>query len=284
MFLNKFIMTTSSFRFPFTLALAHMISCSIFCRVVFYIAPKLKFSHAGSVHPQLAWHFFGISALFAVSLLCSNAALESLDVATIQILKALNPAIIYLIGIVSKVEALSARMLSIVLTICLGIFISVRGSPKFHSSGLALQVVSIMADSTRYIRLQGLLQSQHLKLDALNILSVVAPTAAVLLWVPASYFEFLDICSNAVDLHRSLYLVATSCVLACVLNITSNAFIGATSALTMSVAGVMKDVFMITSSVVTFGSSVSPVEGVGFAVTLAASFAYNWTKLQMNSK
>lgn len=280
-FLNKFILTSTPFHFPLTLALLHMIACTCLCNWFFYLAPERQSKQADSAFDaKLAFQLVGISALFAVSLLCSNSALTRLDVATIQVLKSLNPPMIYLIGIWTGVEMISARTASILVAIGTGIVFSVRGSPQFHASGIALQTISIIADSTRYIRLQGLLQSKHLNLDSLNVLRVVAPSTAVILWIPASYLEFSEIFFAENSLKLALVWVVLSCTLACCLNITSNAFIRSTSALTMSVTGVIKDVCMIAISIVVGGADVSFEECAGFAITLAGSCAYNLSKIR----
>lgn len=276
-FLNKYVLATSSFKYPISLALLHMLSCTIICHITFLVAPSLKNPQANIFSDvRTTCQFLGISALFAFSLTCSNAALGSLDVATVQIFKALNPVMIYAIGVISGLDVISLRTTTILLLICTGVVVSVRGALEFHSKGLILLLFSITADSTRYICLQTVLQSRHVKLDALNVLSVVAPTTAVLVWLPASYIEFPHM--TTIAWHAPAILVAASCILACLLNVASNAFIHATSALTMSVAGVLKDVVMITSSVVFLNTSVTPLEYFGYSLTMVASFVYSCSK------
>lgn len=76
------------------------------------------------------------------------------------------------------------------------------------------------------------------------------------------------------DLRMMAPIFIASSFLAFGLNVCSFAYIKTTSALTMSVSGVVKDVLMIGLSCVLFGSAISWHQCAGFSVAVFGTIAY----------
>lgn len=273
--LNKYILSATNFRFVISLAFSHMLVATVLCRIVFAFRPKWKNEILpGNQSADLQLRVCVIAALFATSLTASNAALARLDVSSVQMIKALNPAIIYAIGVIRTIERPSWRLVGSLSVICGGILYSVQGVLAFQPIGFLLQIVSILADGARYVCLQVTLQSCSNGLDPINVLHMVAPIASVVLWAVGSFWEFPKMHLVPSELCETLPLVLASSILAFALNICSYVYIKATSALTMSVSGILKDVMMIEISVAYFGSNVSSNQCAGYLVAISGTLAY----------
>lgn len=273
--LNKYILSSTPFKFIIALAFAHMMVATLLCRIVFLITPnsRIEIPH-GDQSAHMYTRFCVIAALFATSLVASNAALARLDVASVQMIKALNPAVIYALGILSKMERPSWSVLGALSVICGGVIYAVQGVLRFQLFGFALQIIAILADGTRYLYLQATLQSSEGGMDPINILHMIAPIAAVFLWAAGSMWEFAQMRLVVYNLLACLPLVAVSSLLAFTLTMCSYAYIKATSALTMSVSGIVKDVLMIGMLVTYLDAKVSWKQCVGYFIAIGGTAAY----------
>lgn len=272
--LNKYILSLTSFKYVFLLAFAHMTSSAILCRVVFAIAPRICTRQDVSPSSNLSSSILAIASLLSISLISSNAALLRLDVATVQMIKAVNPALIYVFGVLHGIEKAGWPIVGAIAVICGGVVFSVYDAARFHPIGVLFQIVSITCDSGRYICLQSLLQASGAKLDAINVLHMIAPVAAAFLWTAASIWEIPAVRFDEQNWRMIVPLLCASSMLAFALNMCSYAYIKATSALTMSVSGIIKDVFMIALSFILFGSHVTWQQCVGFGIAIYGTALY----------
>jgi hypothetical protein len=271
---NKYILTYTPFKYVFALALAHMLGATSLCKLAFFVRPGLRLYPPDSDAIELQWRFGVIAGLFAASLLAANGALSRLDVASVQMIKAINPVVIYVLGVVAKVERPSWSIAGALAIICGGVAYAVKGAVKLHPLGCLLQLLATLADSTRHLYIQATLQSYTEQLDAINALDMIAPIASAFLWTAGSFIEFPHMRLDPSDLARCLPLMLYSCILAFALNVSSYAYIKATSALTMSVSGIIKDVLMIVVSVAYFGSAFRWNQCLGYGTAVVGTMCY----------
>lgn len=144
----------------------------------------------------------------------------------------------------------------------------------FQPVGVFLQVFALVADGIRFMYLQATMQACTDALDPINVLDRLSPIASVFLWAAGSIVEFPNLQLGLSELYVIAPLVLGSCVLAFGLNISSYAYIKATSALTMSVSGIFRDVMLIGMSVAYLGSTVTGKQGAGYFVAIAGTLAY----------
>lgn len=272
---NKYILSNTTFRYIFALALAHMLSAMVMCRGLFIVKPNLKQGHiAAQESPNVFLRFCVIAGLFAASLTSANAALSRLDIASVQMIKAVHPAVIYLLGISCRVERLALGMCACIVVICGGVMLAVEGAIMFQPMGVLLQLFALVADGVRFLYLQSTMQACTDALDPINVLARVAPIASAFLWTAGSICEFPGMRLGMSELNTIIPLVLISCLLAFGLNLSSYAYIQATSALTMSVSGIFRDLMLIGISVAYFGSNVTGRQCAGYATAIGGTLAY----------
>jgi len=285
---NKYILSHTTFKYIFALALAHMLSASAMCRGFFFLKPDLMQGNSSHEEtPHLFLRFCVIAGLFAASLTSANAALARLDVASVQMIKAIHPAVIYLLGISCGIEHISWSICMCIAIICGGVMLAVQGAIVLQPVGVLLQMVALVTDGVRFLYLQATMQACTDALDPISVLDRVSPIASVFLWTAGSIVEFPSMHVGLSTLHLIGPLVLASSILAFGLNLSSYAYIKATSALTLSVSGIFRDVMLIGISVAYFGSSVTSNQCAGYLVAIAGTLAYlkcREDQLQQNTR
>jgi drug/metabolite transporter (DMT)-like permease len=222
-----------------------------------------------------------VAGLFALSLWASNTAYVHLSVAFIQMLKALMPVSVYTVGCVIGIEKYSRARFFNMIVVTLGVAIASYGELNFHTFGFCVQMVAILAETCRIVLVQIILGKAKLKLNSITTLYYVSPACFVFLFAPFALFELSPI-TNDLKLSRSAHHSATimfaNATCAFALNAAVYLLIGKTSALTMNIAGVVKDFFLIWLSAVIFESPISSLQIVGFSLAVGGVFYYNYSK------
>ncbi len=128
-----------------------------------------------------------------------------------------------------------------------------------------------------------LLQSRGLKLNPITTLYYVSPCCFVFLLVPFFGLELLKVVNDDDVLVNPFYMITNAAVAFC-LNMAVFLLIGKTSALSMNVAGVIKDWALIGISFFVFGDPVSSVNLGGYLVAFLAVCYYNYDKYRSKNR
>jgi hypothetical protein len=279
--LNKYILTVLGFKHVYTLALSHMAITSCLSSVVMHI-PMLsgRLASVNDLPARIHGRFFVLGLIFALSLVFATQALIYMDVPSVQMTKTMNPAIIYIGSLATGLDDFSLPTIFSVAIVCGGVAISLHGASNFTAAGLGFQATAMALDCFRLVWLQRIMQHDDLRLDAFTTLSLLAPYAVVVLWCLAAWFELETIVNTYADQPSIAVWILVSSGLAFSLNWTSFAFIRATSALNVSLMGVVKDVLLIFVGSRLFDSPLSTQQCIGYSIAVAGMLAYNHLKRQ----
>eukprot|EP00877_Chromochloris_zofingiensis_P006142 jgi/Chrzof1/1781/Cz10g20260.t1 len=275
--LNKYILdpTLGGFPYPLALTCTHMAFCSVLSWVfvssgTVEAKPIDSDTYIRSVLP--------VGGLFALTLWLGNAAYLYLNVSFIQMLKACMPLLVYLVGAAFGTEQLHCKTLLNLLVVVLGILMASYGELHFVVLGVALQIASIFTESIRLTLVQILLQAKGVKLNPITTMYHIAPVCFVCLIVPFAFWEAESLVTHGVTVGAGVLLASAASAFA--LNVSIFLLIGKTSALTMNVAGVVKDWLLIGLSCILYGSVVTTMQLVGYSIALAGVFYYNYNKVK----
>ena len=229
--------------------------------------------------------FLPVSLFFAVSLVLSNKAYIYLAVSYIQVnlnniitlnfvnffdsvcyinvqmLKAFTPVAVLIFSFVAGLEQPSYTEVHIVLIICVGVALTSVGESFFSWTGFTFQSLAILAESSRLV-LTNLLMKQ-LKLDPLSSLYYIAPLCAVFTGLACLIFEFQDLPFERMQTTDFLVIMLVNGIVAFTLNVAVVLLISNTSALVLTLAGIIKDILLVVLSVTVFGSPVTPLQYAG---------------------
>lgn len=181
-----------------------------------------------------------IGALFSGSLVLSNMAYLTLSVSFIQMLKAFMPVAVLMISFAFGLKQLSGPLFGIVAAISFGVAMASYGEVAFAMEGFICQVLAIGFESSRLVMVQVLLQG--LKMDPLVSLYYFAPVCAC---INACLIPFTEGFAPFFDLGRlGPFVLLTNGGVAFALNVAAVFLIGAASSLTLTLAGVLKDILL----------------------------------------
>lgn len=273
---NKYVLSEAGFKYPLALTMIHMSFCSVaaFLIVRCGVVPRVKITmqiYARRVMP--------IGLLFSLTLWFSNASYLYLSVAFIQMVKAMTPCLVYLVGVVFGIEIFSLRKMVNMCVITLGVGVASWGELNFNWLGAALLLGAIMFEAARVVSIQILLQSQDIKFNPIQTLYYLSPICLVFLSLPFSYFEAPELhTSTNLNINISFGVLLGNAFLAFALNLSVFLLIDKTSALTMNVAGVVKDWILIYLSSILFKTSVTSLQLWGYSLAFLGVAYYNYNK------
>ncbi|KAJ8461192.1 hypothetical protein OPV22_034118 [Ensete ventricosum] len=281
---NKYILDPRMYGWPFPISLTmiHMAFCSA---VAFLVVRVLRLVEAPS-SPSMTRAFYlssvvPIGALYSLSLWFSNSAYMYLSVSFIQMLKALMPVAVYSIGVFFKKESFKSASMLNMLSISFGVAIAAYGEARFDVTGVSLQLGAVAFEATRLVLIQILLTSKGISLNPITSLYYVAPCCLACLLVPWSFVELPVLRARpAASIRPDLLIFGTNSLCAFALNLAVFLLVGKTSALTMNIAGVVKDWLLIAFSWSVIRDTVTAVNLFGYAIAFLGVGYYNHVKLQ----
>eukprot|EP00928_Gymnodinium_smaydae_P035103 TRINITY_DN24765_c0_g3_i1.p1 TRINITY_DN24765_c0_g3~~TRINITY_DN24765_c0_g3_i1.p1 ORF type:complete len:486 (-),score=126.83 TRINITY_DN24765_c0_g3_i1:200-1657(-) len=214
--------------------------------------------------------------LLTTTLALGNRAYLYLSVSLIQMVKAGMPMLVYLVSCILGVEAVSSKVAGAVVAILVGVSMTVMGEIQLNLTGLAILGVSSVAESFRLVSLKLMLSSKGISLDPLSGLLFYAPMC----------FVSLFILGIATGEFRNAMLVSNPPIaqlllnggVACGLNLASVFLLQKASATTLTVCGVVKDGAIVALSLLLLQNTITPLQIVGFMITVAAVRLYNQLK------
>eukprot|EP00897_Mesotaenium_endlicherianum_P001105 jgi/Mesen1/10996/ME000097S10570 len=269
---NKYILDKKMYNwgYPISLTMIHMAFCStlavLLVRVLRWVEPI-------SMSPEMyLTSVVPIGALYSLSLWFSNSAYMYLSVSFIQMLKALMPVAVYSIGILVKKETFRGVTMTNMVCISIGVAIAAFGEANFNPVGVLLQLGAVAFEATRLVLIQGI------TLNPITSLYYIAPCCLLFLTIPWFLVEFPRL--HFATAQPDLLTFGTNSMCAFALNLAVFLLIGKTSALTMNVAGVVKDWLLIAFSWSVISDRVTAVNLIGYGLAFAGVCWYNHTKLQ----
>lgn len=277
---NKWVLSFSGFPYPVALTLWHMFFCSA---LAFGI---VKMGYVETINMSSETYLKAvvpIGACYAGTLWLGNAAYLYLSVSFIQMLKALMPVAVFVVGCAFGTEKYNGGTLVNMLIVSLGVAIASLGELNFVVIGVVLQMCSICTESTRLVLVQILLQRRGLKLNPITTLYYIAPCCFGFLLLPFAMLEAPKIMNDPSVVFSPAVFISNAAA-AFALNMAVFLLIGKTSALTMNIAGVVKDWMLIGLSVLMYASPVTPLNLGGYFIAFLAVCLYNYRKLQSMKK
>ncbi|MED6179876.1 hypothetical protein PIB30_004931 [Stylosanthes scabra] len=276
---NKYILDRKMYNWPYPISLTmiHMAFCS---SLAYILVRVLKLVEPVSMSRDLYLRsVVPIGALYSLSLWFSNSAYIYLSVSFIQMLKALMPVAVYSIGVLFKKEGFKNETMANMLSISFGVAIAAYGEAKFDAWGVSLQLMAVAFEATRLVLIQILLNSKGISLNPITSLYYIAPCCLVFLSIPWLIMEYPSLRDNS-SFHLDFVIFGTNSFCAFALNLAVFLLVGKTSALTMNVAGVVKDWLLIAFSWSVIKDTVTPVNLIGYGLAFLGVAYYNHSKLQ----
>jgi len=207
------------------------------------------------------------------------------NVAFLQMMKQANVVLVYVASLAVGLEFFRLRNIGVLCFILVGTTMNIVGEIQLSLVGCLLQSSSQCFEVSRLILQSMLLSGKGIKLDVLTYNLVVMPLCflalASFISIEAMFPEKFAVGLKApaweeVVKHR--YLLLANMLLAFVLNVSIALFIKFSSAISMVLANVLKDIMVVLTSVVLLNEVVSAWQMIGFAVQIIGVFTWSMMK------
>ncbi|XP_070052194.1 probable sugar phosphate/phosphate translocator At3g17430 isoform X2 [Nicotiana tomentosiformis] len=194
-------------------------------------------------------------------------------------LKALMPVATFVMAVICGTDKLRCDVFLNMLLVSVGVVISSYGEIHFNIVGTVYQVTGIFAEALRLVLTQVLLQKKGLTLNPITSLYYIAPCSFIFLFVPWYLLEKPEMEVSQIQFNFWIFFSNALCALA--LNFSIFLVIGRTGAVTIRVAGVLKDWILIALSTLIFPeSTITTLNITGYAVALCGVVMYNYLKIK----
>ncbi|KAH0744153.1 hypothetical protein KY290_032146 [Solanum tuberosum] len=280
-FFNKWVLSSKEINFPYPLGLTllHMVFSSILCFMLTKVLKIMKVEEGMTLDIYIN-SVIPIGAMFAMTLWLGNTAYLYISVSFAQMLKAIMPVAVFILGVAAGLEMMSCRMLLIMSVISLGVLVASYGEIDINWVGVVYQMGGVVGEALRLIFMEILVKRKGLKLNPISVMYYVSPCSALCLLVPWIFLEKPKMDEQRTWSFQPLILTLNSlCTFA--LNLSVFLVIQHTSALTIRVAGVVKDWVVVLLSALLFADTkLTLINLFGYAIAIAGVAAYNNHKLK----
>jgi hypothetical protein len=217
--------------------------------------------------------------MFAFSLVCSNQAAMRLTVSFVQMVKAATPMLVLGVAAWAGTERATLNLIVIVSLMTLGVGIASYGELSFDAVGMALQVAALTVEAFRLQAIQLLMQKVLPRGSSpFAALSFFAPVCFLLL-LPWSLLTEPRALAALAGSQRTQGLLLLNALSALGLNGAVVWLVSFESGpLTLTLAGVLKDVALIVTSVWLFGNRLTLVQLGGYSLALLGLNCYHLVK------
>lgn len=181
-------------------------------------------------------------------------------------LKAFTPVAVLVFSFIVGLEKSTCMEFYIVLVICVGVAMTSVGELNFSMTGFVFQAAAIVAEASRLVLTNILLK--QLKLDPLSSLYYIAPLCTVFISIAFFLFEYDSLPWDTIYTYNFAGMMLVNGAVAFTLNVAVVMLISNTSALVLTLAGIVKDILLVVLSVIVFQSPVSTLQMIGYAVAL----------------
>jgi drug/metabolite transporter (DMT)-like permease len=271
---NKWLLDTLNFRYPVILTTYHLTFSTIITQVMARWTPYLDGRKTVKMTARVYIRaVVPIGIFFSLSLICGNLTYLYLSVAFIQMLKATTPVAVLISGWILGVSAPNLKQFLNVSAIVVGVIIASMGEIHFVTVGVLFQMGGIIFEALRLTMVQRLLSSADYKMDPLVSLYYFAPICAVMNGVVALIWE-VPHCTMAEVYHVGLFTFFLNGLCAFMLNVSVVFLIGKTSAVVLTLCGVLKDILLVGASMMIWGTQVSPLQFFGYSIALGGMVYY----------
>ncbi|CAA0841471.1 Probable sugar phosphate/phosphate translocator [Striga hermonthica] len=229
----------------------------------------------------------------------SNASLVFISVTFATMCKSASPIFLLLFAFAFRLESPSAKLLGIILVISIGILLTVAKETEFEFWGFIFVTLAAVMSGFRWTMTQILLQLFRLFYICVNVhtfplflglknpltlMSYVTPVMAIatallsLMFDPWQDFRESDYFNSSWHIAKSSLLMFFGGTLAFFMVLTEYILVSVTSAVTVTIAGVVKEAVTILVAVLYFHDEFTWLKGVGLLTIMVGVSLFNWYK------
>jgi solute carrier family 35 protein C2 len=215
-----------------------------------------------------------------------NMSLKFVSLTFYTMCKSSSLAFVLLFAFLFRLETPTWRLVAIIATMTLGVILMVFGEVEFKLGGFFLVISAAFFSGFRWSLTQILLLRNPATSNPFSSIFFLSPVMFITLFgiaVPVeglgALFEGLRVLSEEWGVIMTpLFLLFPGCI-AFAMTASEFALLKRTSVVTLSIAGIFKEVLTISAASVVFQDKLTAINLIGLITTLAAIIAYNYIKI-----
>ncbi|KAL4361166.1 hypothetical protein GQ457_04G034020 [Hibiscus cannabinus] len=215
----------------------------------------------------------------------SNASLVFISVTFATMCKSAAPIFLLLFAFAFRLESPSFKLFGIMMVISVGVLLTVARETEFDFWGFVFVMCAAVMSGFRWCMTQILLQKEDYGLkNPLTFMSYVTPVMAVATVVlslfldPWHEFRSNNYFNSSWHLARTCFLMLFGGTLAFFMVLTEYILVSVTSAVTVTIAGVVKEAVTILVAVFYFHDDFTWLKGAGLLTIMIGVGLFNWYK------
>nr|GMC70369.1 probable sugar phosphate/phosphate translocator At1g06470 [Ipomoea batatas]GMC72704.1 probable sugar phosphate/phosphate translocator At1g06470 [Ipomoea batatas]GMC76795.1 probable sugar phosphate/phosphate translocator At1g06470 [Ipomoea batatas]GME13017.1 probable sugar phosphate/phosphate translocator At1g06470 [Ipomoea batatas] len=221
----------------------------------------------------------------------SNESLVFITVTFATMCKSAAPIFLLFFAFAFRLESPSFKLFGIILIISVGILLTVAKETEFQFWGFILVMLAAFMSGFRWTMTQILLQKETYGLkNPLTLMSYVTPVMALstallsLFLDPWNEFSKSHHFNSSWHITRSCLLMLFGGTLAFFMVLTEFILVSVTSAVTVTIAGVVKEAVTILVAVFYFHDEFTWLKGLGLGTIMVGVSLFNWYKYKKLQK
>lgn len=247
-------------------------------------------SHKFETNVVISWRDYFLRVVptafgTAMDVNLSNASLVFISVTFATMCKSAAPIFLLLFAFAFRLETPSVKLSGIILIISSGVLLTVAKETEFDFWGFILVMLAAVMSGFRWCMTQILLQKEAYGLkNPLTLMSYVTPVMAAatallsLALDPWDEFRENKYFDNSMHILRSSLLMLFGGALAFFMVLTEYVLVSVTSAVTVTIAGVVKEAVTILVAVLYFHDKFTWLKGLGLFTIMVGVSLFNWYK------
>ncbi|KAI0860719.1 triose-phosphate transporter family-domain-containing protein [Xylaria cubensis] len=303
---NKWMFDSGQLNFPFPLFTTsmHMLVQFSLASLVLYFIPSLRPTNSArnsdlgrSRHesepdrPIMTKLFYftrigPCGAATGLDIGLGNTSLKFITLTFYTMCKSSALAFVLLFAFLFRLETPTWRLVGIIATMTAGVIMMVAGEVEFHLGGFALIISSAFFSGFRWGLTQILLLRHPATSNPFSSIFFLTPimfATLLLIAVPVegfpNFWNGIKTLSQEWGVLKTPLLLLFPGTIAFLMTASEFALLQRSSVVTLSIAGIFKEVVTIIVAALVFDDRLTPINISGLLVTLVAIIAYNYIKL-----
>ncbi|TLD26512.1 hypothetical protein PspLS_04469 [Pyricularia sp. CBS 133598] len=291
------------FRFPMFTTSIHMVIQFALSSLVLYFFPSLRprngyksdmgqSRHESEPERPIMTKWFYLTrigpcgAATGLDIGLGNTSLRFITLTFYTMCKSSSLAFVLMFAFLFRLETPTWRLVAIIATMTAGVVMMVAGEVEFKLGGFFLVISAAFFSGFRWALTQILLLRNPATSNPFSSIFFLAPIMFLTLFTIAVFVEGLG---ELVEGFKALAaakgaLAAPAIVIfpgaiAFAMTVSEFALLQRTSVVTLSIAGIFKEVVTITAASLVFGDTLTIINISGLVVTIGAIGAYNYIKI-----
>lgn len=200
--------------------------------------------------------------------------------------KSSSLAFVLLFAFLFRLETPTWRLVAIIATMTLGVVLMVFGEVQFSMGGFALVISAAFFSGFRWALTQILLLRNPATSNPFSSIFFLTPVMFAVLAIIAIPVEGVGNLIAGIQILRDqygavlapLFLLFPGCLAFC-MTASEFALLQRTSVVTLSIAGIFKEVVTISAATIVFHDRLTLINFIGLLTTLLAIMTYNYIKI-----